>query len=287
MRLEVKGLSKHYGDVCALRDLSMTAEKGVYALLGPNGSGKTTLMNIITQNLACDEGEVLWDGQPASALGASFREILGYMPQQQQVYPRFTVERFLYYIAALKDLDKAEASRQIDELTALCNLSDQRKKRLGALSGGMKQRVLIAQALLGQPELIILDEPTAGLDPKERVRVRNLVAQIGLDRIVIIATHIVSDIELIAREAIFLQKGVIAEQGTVGELLGKMAGSVWSVAVHESDVESATRQYRVVNITRQDDGVNLRVISDAPVENGVLTTPTLEDMYMRVFGDAE
>lgn len=270
-----------------MNDLSFTAEKGVYALLGPNGAGKSTMMNIITQNLAADKGEVLWNGQRTTELGSAFREILGYMPQQQQVYPRFTVERFLFYMAALKGLEKKAAAEQIGELISLCNLAEQRKKRLGALSGGMKQRVLIAQALLGNPELIILDEPTAGLDPKERVRIRNLVAKIGLDRIVIIATHIVSDVELIAREALFLRKGVLAEQGSIIDLHRKMASSVWDIVVSDADIDKAAKRYSVVNITRQDDGVHLRVVSDTPPENGTLLSPSLEDMYLHLFGEAE
>jgi ABC-type multidrug transport system ATPase subunit len=285
--LEIKELTKYYGKTLALENVSFTMDNGVYSLLGPNGAGKTTLLNIITQNLISYTGEVLWNGKPIIALGALFRELLGYMPQQQQVYPRFTVERFLFYIAALKGLSKKEAAKQIDELIDLCNLVDKRKMRLKTLSGGMKQRVLIAQALLGNPKLIILDEPTAGLDPKERIRIRNLVAKIGLNRIVIIATHIVSDVELIAREVFFLQRGRIIEHGTLDDLYMKMNRFVWDVVVKDDNIDEVTERYRVVNIMRQDDGVHLRVISESPIKGGSLVAPSLEDMYLHLFGDSE
>ncbi|MCL2212206.1 MAG: ATP-binding cassette domain-containing protein [Oscillospiraceae bacterium] len=283
MKLEITGLTKNYGTLRALDGFCFTAECGVYAILGPNGAGKSTLINIITQNLAADSGKVLWDGAEAASLGGAFREILGYMPQQQQMYPRFSVERFLYYIAALKGLEKPEG--QINQLIELCNLGEHRKKRLGALSGGMKQRVLIAQALLGDPKLVILDEPTAGLDPKERVRIRNLIAKVGLNRIVLIATHIVSDVELIAQQVLFMNKGVLVESGGVEELYAKMEGLVWDVVVRGEQVEAMSQCHRVVNITQQKDGIHLRIVSDSPVEGGVAVAPCLEDMYLYLLGD--
>jgi ABC-2 type transport system ATP-binding protein len=221
--LEIRNLTKSYRNKKALNSVSMKLENGLYGLLGPNGAGKSTLMNIITDNLSPDSGEVLWDGEPAVRLGKNFRIILGYMPQQQGLYENFTAKRFLSYIAALKCIPKKQLSEEIERVAALVNLTDEMDKKLSAYSGGMRQRILIAQAILGDPKLLILDEPTAGLDPKERVRMRNLVSNLAKDRIVLLATHVVSDIETIASEIILLKSGVMVKKAPPAELLDEFA----------------------------------------------------------------
>ncbi|MBR6336398.1 MAG: ABC transporter ATP-binding protein, partial [Ruminococcus sp.] len=213
MKLEISSLTKKYGNITALDHFSYTFTPGVYGLLGPNGAGKSTLMNLITDNLKPTSGSISFDGQETAKMGAEFRRLIGFMPQQQGVYPSFTLERFLWYMAALKGMKKPDAKADIERLIGLVNLADARKKRLGGFSGGMKQRALIAQAMLGDPKIVILDEPTAGLDPKERIRIRNLIAEIAFEKIVIIATHVVPDIEFIAKEVLLMSKGRIIDSG--------------------------------------------------------------------------
>lgn len=205
----------------ALADVSLTLGPGLYGLLGPNGAGKSTLISIITGTLAADSGEVLWCGKPAR--GILFRRVLGYMPQQQGLYDSYTGRRFLAYMAALKELPRKTVPAEVDRVAAAVNLSSELDKRLSAYSGGMKQRLLLASALLGDPELLILDEPTAGLDPKERVRLRELLAQMAADRIILVATHVVSDVETVATEVILLRAGKIVDTAPVPDLIDKYA----------------------------------------------------------------
>lgn len=219
--IEIKSLKKSYAGKCALEEINLTLQNGIYGLLGPNGAGKSTLMNIMTDNLNADSGEVFWNGEPIRKQGKKYRQILGYTPQQQGLYDEFTGRRFLHYIAALKEVPKGNVKAEVERVAALVNLSEELDKRLGAYSGGMKQRILIAQALFGNPQLLIMDEPTAGLDPKERVRVRNLLRELGTERIVLVATHVVSDIETIADVILMQKKGLIVAQGSVVELLGQ------------------------------------------------------------------
>lgn len=220
--LSIENLSKHYGSKCALNNVSLTLTDGIYGLLGSNGAGKSTLMNIITQNIPFDKGgSITWNGESTTDLGVKFRSIIGFMPQQQELYPTFTAERFVGYLAALKGIPSKEISSEVSRVLSLVELSDCAGKKIGGFSGGMKQRVLIAQALLGNPKLIILDEPTAGLDPKQRVIVRRLISSLSKDRIIIVSTHIVSDIESIADKIIMIKSGEIIENGTVSELCAK------------------------------------------------------------------
>lgn len=220
--LSIENLSKHYGSKCALNNVSLTLTDGIYGLLGPNGAGKSTLMNIITQNIPFDKGgNITWNGESTTDLGVKFRSIIGFMPQQQELYPTFTAERFVGYLAALKGISSKEISSEVSRVLSLVELSDCAGKKIGGFSGGMKQRVLIAQALLGNPKLIILDEPTAGLDPKQRVIVRRLISSLSKDKIIIVSTHIVSDIESIADRIIMIKSGEIIENGTVSELCAK------------------------------------------------------------------
>lgn len=223
--LELKEIRKSYKKTQALDSVSLSLGPGVYALLGPNGAGKSTMMNLITGILKPDGGQVLWKGEETEKLGRRFRRILGYAPQQQGLYDMFTGWWFLSYMAALKEIPKGRAGAEIERTATAVHLTAELDKKLSAYSGGMKQRILIAQALLGSPELLVMDEPTAGLDPKERIRVRELLAQEGKQKVVLIATHVVSDVEGIAKEMILLKKGRIAAQGDPAELIEEYAPS--------------------------------------------------------------
>jgi ABC-type multidrug transport system ATPase subunit len=207
MKLELNHISKAYGKTKALTDFNAVLEPGVYALLGPNGSGKSTLMNIITDNLKADKGEIVFDGQNVKSMGVRFREKIGFMPQYPGIYPSFTVEDYLWYMAKLKGLSNAQAREGIPKVLEAVELTESLKSKVGALSGGMKQRLCLASAVLGDPDILILDEPTAGLDPKQRVALRQFIAEIASSKTVIWATHIVSDVESIADEVIFMKKG--------------------------------------------------------------------------------
>ena len=284
--LSINNLSKSYGSNLALNQFTYSFDHGIYALLGPNGSGKSTLMNIVTQNLKSDNGEILLDDTPIGKLGASYREKLGFMPQYPGMYPSFSALDFLRYMAVLKGLNKKKADEQIDELLHAVELHDVRTHRIGSFSGGMKQRLALAQSLLGDPEIVILDEPTAGLDPKQRIAIRNYIASVALNKTVIIATHVVSDVEFIAREAIMLKKGVISDSGSPYELTQKIEGQVWQTVVAAEEVQSMQEKFRVVNIQNGEQGVILRILSDVkPTEDSVTVVPSLEDYYLYVFGD--
>lgn len=224
--LKIKDLSKHYGKKAALSNISITLNDGIYGLLGPNGAGKSTLMNIITQNISFDKGgSIEWNGENTLKMGADFRSLIGFMPQQQELYPTFTAERFVGYLAALKGILPNKIKDEVLRVLTLVELSDYANKKIGGFSGGMKQRVLIAQALLGDPKLIILDEPTAGLDPKQRVIMRRLIGSLSEGRIIIVSTHIVSDIETIADKIVMIRSGELIENGSVLELCEKVEGA--------------------------------------------------------------
>ena len=238
-KLELQKINKHYGKKKhALCDFSFEFTNGIYGLLGPNGAGKSTLMNIVTDNLLPDKdgGKILWNSEETKVLKDKFRSRMGFMPQQQNLYESMTARTFLNYIAALKCLDKKTAEKEIPEIVERVELSNSIDKKMGGFSGGMKQRVLIAAALLGTPDLIILDEPTAGLDPKQRVIIRNMVSALSKDNIIIISTHIVSDIENIAKEILFIKEGHLIDSGTIPELLEKVAGE-------EKTLENLYMQY--------------------------------------------
>lgn len=301
MRLTIQDISKSYGANKALSGFSATLEPGIYALLGPNGSGKSTLMNIITDNLKADSGEIRYsdgDGEDENVLkmGVRFREKLGFMPQYPGMYPNFSVERFMWYMASLKDVGRGMRSHerreyirdQIEQILTAVELNDVPRRRIGALSGGMKQRLALAQAVLGDPKILILDEPTAGLDPKQRISIRNYISRIALNKIVIIATHVVSDIEFIARDVIMLKRGVVIDSAPPAALIAKIEGRVWNVTVDESAVVAMQAAYRVTNIARdeQSGDIVLRVLSDErPSPDAQPVAPSLEDYYLWVFAD--
>ncbi len=293
MQLNINGVTKYYGDNLALSNFTLSMSAGIYALLGPNGSGKSTLMNIITDNLKSTSGEIVYtddDGKSESInkMGAAFREKLGFMPQYPGLYPNFTVERFLSYMATLKGIRRDSAKAEIAETLAAVELDDVAHRKIGALSGGMKQRLALAQAVLGRPEILILDEPTAGLDPKQRISIRNYISKIALNKIVLIATHVVPDVEFIARDVIMLKRGVIIDNASPHELTAKINGKVWRVPCTEAELGALQSKFRVTNISRDElsGDVLLRVLSDsAPSERAYTVSPTLEDYYLYVFGD--
>lgn len=293
MTLTLHKITKSYGSTCALNAITVSLSPGIYALLGPNGSGKSTLMNILTDNLKADSGEITYSddiGAPENVLhmGVRFREKIGFMPQYPGLYPNFSVERFMWYMAALKGLGKTEAKKQIPEILAAVELDDVPKRKIGALSGGMKQRLTLAQAVLGNPEILILDEPTAGLDPKQRIVIRNYISKIAFNKIVLIATHVVSDIEFIARNIIMLKKGVVVDNAPPHELIQKIEGKVWGISCNENEVQDIQNEFHVTNITREENtgGVVLRVLSDTqPTQLSKQVIPTLEDYYLYMFRD--
>ena len=306
MKLTFDKISKSYGKTKALIEFSAELEPGIYALLGPNGSGKSTLMNILTDNLKADSGKIYFKsdgadeekigkgadpekGEDVLKMGMRFREKIGFMPQYPGMYGNFTAEKFLWYMAALKGMKKEDAAKSIPEILEAVELSDVANHRISSFSGGMKQRLALAQAVLGDPSVLILDEPTAGLDPKQRIAIRNYISKIAFNKIVIIATHVVSDVEYIARDVIMLKKGVIVDNAPPAELLRKIEGQVWSVPAREDEVQPLQERFRVTNILKNDDGVSLRILTDepvAPTDYAKSVSPTIEDYYLHVFGEA-
>ncbi|MDR2569069.1 MAG: ABC transporter ATP-binding protein [Oscillospiraceae bacterium] len=291
MELTICNLTKNYGKIRALDDFSFTASKGVYGLLGPNGAGKTTLINITALLLQQDSGNVYWDGNDISALGKKYREILGYLPQNPRLYSNFTAIMFLKYMAALKGIydkrsDKKQLNNLIFELLEKVNLEKDAKRKVGGFSGGMKQRLGIAQALLNDPKLLILDEPTSGLDPRERVRLRSLIASLSLDRTVIWATHIVSDVESIANDVVIMKSGRILMKDSPALLCESMTGKVWSIDVPAADTDQYIENFSVCGMVRNGDTVSLRIVSiDKPHETAISVTPNLEDLYLFHFDE--
>ena len=287
MTLQINDLTKRYGKgKIALNNFNYEFTDGIYGLLGPNGAGKSTLMNIITQNLAPTSGAVYADGKNAAEMGGEYRKLLGFMPQQQALYPDFTLTRFLYYMAGLKGISKADAAPQIDELIDRVNLSGYSRAKLGSFSGGMRQRALLAQALLGRPKIVILDEPTAGLDPKERIRLRNLIAETAFDKIVVIATHVVQDIEFIAKEVLLLKDGEIVDSGAPAKLCSGINGKVWELLTEQEKLPEIQRKMQVANITHENGRICVRALGDdLPQIERRTVSPTLEDLYLYHFGE--
>jgi len=285
MKLSFEHISKLYGDTVALQQIDLTLGSGVYGLLGPNGAGKTTLMRIMTDLLAPSTGRVLLDGQDIAVMGAAFRKKLGYLPQDFGVYPNFTAEQFLLYIARLKGLSKFEAKRQTDGLLHMVGLEDKKQKKLKGFSGGQRQRVGIAQALLGDPEILVLDEPTAGLDPEERIRFRGIISDLSQQKLVLLSTHIVSDLEAVANEIILLRKGVVLEMQKPSALLERLNGQVWIVTVPAAEEAALTKQYACSNVLHTDGKSVIRLLSEsAPRPDAVPTAPNMEDLYLYYFG---
>lgn len=284
MNITVENVSKLYGGFAALDHISFTLRQGIYGLLGPNGSGKTTLMRIMTDLLIPSTGRVLADGRDISAMGRDFRDKLGYLPQDFGIYPNFTAEHFLLYIAKLKGLAKYEAKNKTDKLLELVGLSDKGKQKLGGFSGGQRQRIGIAQALLNDPQILILDEPTAGLDPQERIHFRRILSNLSQSTTVLLSTHIVSDIEAIADEVILLRQGKMLSMKKPSDLLDMVEGKVWILTVPASDETKLTERFPCSNITHAEGTSTLRLIADtSPHPDAKPTSPNMEDLYLYCF----
>lgn len=284
MQLTIENLSKTYrGSVQALRNVSLKLQPGVLGLLGPNGAGKSTLMRILATITRPSSGRVLWNHADLARQPDSLRSVLGYLPQDFGVYPNLSAVEFLDYLAAVKGIPAAAARRRISQLLALVNLADAAKRPLGGYSGGMRQRVGIAQALLNDPQLLIVDEPTAGLDPEERVRFRNLLAELSGERIVILSTHIVSDVEAVATEIAILAHGQLLAHGAPESLLAKVTGRIWEVVVPSADLPALRAKHLISSTAHRSDGVHARIIADAaPSASARLLEPCLEDAYLAV-----
>lgn len=288
MEILFESVSKQYKDVKALDDLCFSMKEGIYGLLGPNGAGKSTMMKLLVGNLKTTSGRILLDGQEISSLGDSYKRMIGYMPQQQELYPFFTGRRFLNYMATLKGMEHGLISQSIEELAKKVNLSDVIDKKIGGYSGGMKQRLLIAQAFIGDPKIIIFDEPTAGLDPKERIRVRNLISENSSGKIVLIATHVVQDIEYIANEIVLLKNGLIVDMAAPEKLTSKLEGKVWEAEIGLESVEDYLNKYKVSNASRHAGYAKIRFISEQDMsKEAVRVSPDLEDVYLYVFDKDE
>lgn len=285
MELELRHISKRYGKKTAVQDVSLTLTPGVWGLIGANGAGKTTLMRILTGILTPSEGQVRYDGIDTARLGEAYRDVLGYLPQSFGFYPEFTVLDYLEYMATLKGLPRRVYREKIDALLERLTLTEVRKKQIKKLSGGMQRRVGIAQALLNDPDVLIMDEPTSGLDPGERVRFRNLLSEFGHDRIVLISTHIVSDVEYIAAQNILMKDGRIVDVGKTEQLLEAIAGKVFTAAIPLDALPGYEAAIRMVSIKEGAGGeVTVRYLSDQPViPRSQPTEPRLEDLYLWLF----
>ena len=285
MQLVIQDVSKKFKDKAAVDQVSLELNKGVWGLLGANGAGKTTLMRMITGIIKPTSGQILYDGVGAIQLGEAYRNVIGYLPQTFGYYPEFKVEDYLKYMSALKGLSTKTALSRIDELLQSLNLTDVRKKRISKLSGGMQRRVGIAQALLNEPELLILDEPTSGLDPGERIKLRNILSEFARDRIVLISTHIVSDIEYIATKNAVMKDGKIAAVGTTDELVQIMDGRVWECIIPDIMLGKYEVQSRIVNVKNEAPGyLSVRYLSDNPnIPESHTVQARLEDLYLWLF----
>lgn len=286
MELKITDLTKKFQDIAAVDGVSYTLTAGVYGLLGVNGAGKTTLMRMLCTLLRPTSGSITWDGRDIFEMDGEYRRILGYLPQDFGYYPDFTVYDYLMYIASIKGLRPVTAGARAEALLRQVGLAGARNKKMKKLSGGMKRRAGIAQAMLGDPRILILDEPTAGLDPNERIRFRNLISELAEKRLVLLSTHIVSDIEYIAGEILLMKDGRIKASGTIQELLAAMPEQVWSVNLPKAAVESYMKSYKVSNVKTVPGGAQLRIISaEKPADDAALENATLEDLFLDYFGE--
>lgn len=287
MNLEIEGLSKYYGKQCALRNVNITLNNGVYGLLGPNGAGKTTLIRILIGVLKQSSGRILLNGKDVTQLGERYLDCIGYLPQYPKFYKNFNVYEFLKYMCVLKGIKKSQQTERIEDVLAYVNLTLERNKKVGVLSGGMRQRLGIAQAILNNPSILILDEPTAGLDPGERIRFRNIISNLANNRIIILATHIVSDVEYIANQVIIIKNGNLVMHGKPTELKNKVRGNIYEMLISRENVQEYMDKYLVRNLMKEDDGVRIKVIcqKEPPEkEKAVKIEPSLEDVFLSVFG---
>lgn len=286
MRLTLERLSKQFKNRIAVENVNAELTEGIYGFLGANGAGKTTLMQMICGIIAPTAGEVKVNGKNNTEMGEEFRDLLGYLPQEFGYTPGFTAEDFMFYIASVKGLDPRYAKRRTRELMELVSLEGDMKRKIRTFSGGMKRRLGIAQALLNDPKILIMDEPPAGLDPKERAYFRNVIAEMAQDKIIIISTHIVSDIEYISDQVIIMKKGRFLLQGTTEELTAEADGMVWSCRIPSREWLSFESSHTVANSKNMGDVVEARVISPScPCADAEQAEPTLEDLYLKCFSD--
>lgn len=287
MELTISDLTKDFGSFRAVDQVTFTMHSGVYGLLGVNGAGKTTLMRMLTTLIRPTGGEIRWDGQDVFRMDSAYRKLLGYLPQDFGYYPDFSIYDYLMYIASIKGIRPAAAKQRALRLLKQVGLSQAGHKKMKTLSGGMKRRVGIAQAMLNDPKILILDEPTAGLDPNERIRFRNLISELSEDRIVLLSTHIVSDIEYIASEILLMKDGRITLSGTAEEVIASMPERVWLFSVPREQVDRYLAAYRVSNLKTTPAGATLRVLSaECPAIGAVETAATLEDVFLHYFGES-
>lgn len=287
MILEIHNLSKSYGNKKALKNINCSFSEGIYGLLGPNGAGKSTLINIMVNNLVQNTGEVLLDGKDILSLGAQYRSLLGFMPQQQSLFDSFTARRFLGYMGTLKGMEKGKLNERIDEVLSMVNLSEASDKRLGSFSGGMKQRILIAQAILNDPKILILDEPTAGLDPKERIRIRNMISEISFSKLVLIATHVVADIEFISNEIMILKQGELIVKSQPTKMLETITNKAYELHMGEEELPQLSSRWRICSMLKDNNSVIVRLLADEKPEGYDCrpVKPVLEDLYLYLFDD--
>ena len=286
MALILDGLTKTFSSFPAVNNLSYTMDTGVYGLLGVNGAGKTTLMRMLCTLLTPTSGTITWDGQDIFSLGSAYRNLLGYLPQDFGYFPDFSVQDYLLYIASIKGLRPATARQRMQNLLEQVGLTQVRRQKMKKLSGGMKRRAGIAQAMLNDPKILILDEPTAGLDPKERIRFRNLISELAENRLVLLSTHIVSDVEYIADQILLMKDGSLVHHGTSQQLLAAAPTQVWTCTVPRAQADQLLHQYPVVNLKTLPQGVQLRVLSQTPpTPEAHPAEMTLEDLFLHYFGE--
>lgn len=284
LELTLNGVTKKYGSKLAVDGISYTLSHGIYGLLGANGAGKTTLLRMVCGILEPSEGRILCNGSGIREMGAKYRRLLGYLPQNFGYYPEFTARRFLLYLAALKALPKEEAKEKVEELLKLVGLEQEEKRKIKTFSGGMIRRLGIAQALLNNPEILILDEPTSGLDPKERIRFRNIISSLAGNRIVILSTHIVSDVEYIADEILLMKGGQMMLAGKLEPMVAGIRGKVWECCVRPEETEKYQAEFSVSNLRNTNEGVRLRIVANqCPTDDARPVDPDLEDLYLYYF----
>ena len=286
MKLAIENVEKKFDEFIAVDNLSIEIDNGVYGLLGVNGAGKTTLMRMICTLLKPTNGHILCDGNDIFQMGAEYRKMLGYLPQDFGYYPDFSVKDYLLYVASIKGLQPIVAKKRMEDLLEQVGMTRYSRKKMKHLSGGMLRRVGIAQAMLNDPKILVLDEPTAGLDPNERVRFRNLISELSTERLVLLSTHIVSDIEYVANKILLMKDGSIRKNGTASELLSGMSEKVWICKTDKSNSVLLNKKYKVSNIKMEEDEAALRIISsNKPIENAVETKATLEDLFLDYFDE--